>query len=74
VSCTDTETVGFGEVRKAGSLAKHSALLVLDSAVPGDRLITILCRAACDWETIFSKKRKKKKKMKKKQALPLEEG
>lgn len=55
VSCTDTETVRFGDVCRGVSKWGQATLLVLDSVVPGDRMTATLGRAVCVCETILKK-------------------
>ena len=60
--CIDTDTVGICIKGKDGSRKGQAALLVLDSAVPGDRLITNLGRVVC-FRGAISKKNKVKRKL-----------
>ena len=60
--CIDTDTVGLCIKGKDGSRKGQAALLVLDSAVPGDRLITNLGRVVC-FRGAISKKNKVKRKL-----------
>ena len=60
--CIDTDTVGLCIKGKDGSRKGQAALLVLDSAVPGDRLITNLGRVVCFRGAISENKKKIKSK------------